>query len=202
MNRSKAIRLLLTIAVSFLCVLLIARGATRGLPAQQGIDNFGKVSDSLYRGAQPDAAGITNLSRLGVKTIVSLRMPTDLWKGEVANARANGIRCTNINFRGVGRPTDEQVASVLSIIESLPGPVFVHCEHGCDRTGTIIACYRIKHENWTTDAALAEAKRYGMSGLERGMRAFVVDFEKSCREAARKNQDTSRTNRVSSPSVR
>jgi protein tyrosine/serine phosphatase len=62
------------------------------------------------------------------------------------------------------------------LIETLPPPVFIHCKHGCDRTGTIIACYRIEHDHWSSQAALAEARRYGMSKLARGMRRFIIRF--------------------------
>jgi protein tyrosine/serine phosphatase len=61
-------------------------------------------------------------------------------------------------------------------MDSLPKPVFIHCQHGCDRTGTIIACYRIKHEQWTRENAWQEAVRYGISRFERGMKSFVKDF--------------------------
>src|SRR5689334_9384351 len=54
----------------------------RGLPAQEGIGNFGRISEHLYRGAQPDAEGMKSLKKLGVKLIVNLRMPDDSWKDE------------------------------------------------------------------------------------------------------------------------
>jgi protein tyrosine/serine phosphatase len=151
----------------------------RGQPAQEGIGNFGKVSDSLFRGAQPDAAGIQSLKRLGVKLIINLRRTNDVWPGEAANARANGIDYTNVPMKGLGRPETEQIKSVLSIIESSTGPVFVHCQHGCDRTGAVIACYRIQHDQWSSDKALQEAAAYGLSKLERGMKQAVAAFAKA-----------------------
>ena len=154
----------------------VCAAGERGLPVQQGILNFGKINDGVYRGAQPDAAGIGNLERLGVKTIINLRMPDEGWKAEEAEARAHGILYTNLPMDALGRPADEQVRKVLSLIETLQGPVFIHCQHGCDRTGTIIACYRIKHDNWSGDTALKEAARYGLSVFERGMRQYVRDF--------------------------
>ena len=57
--------------------------------------------------------------------------------------------------------------------------MFIHCLHGCDRTGTIIACYRIQHDGWTSEQALREADQYGMSQWEVGMRNYIKDFEKS-----------------------
>ncbi len=147
--------------------------------AVPGITNFARVDNCLYRGAQPDGDGIKSLARLGVRTIVNLRMTNDVWLAEEAEARAMGITYTNVPMSGIGRPTDEQVAKVLLIIETGTDPVFVHCQHGADRTGTIIACYRIRHDKWPSKQALQEAKEYGMSPLEIGMKHYVVDFGKS-----------------------
>jgi len=169
------------------CVLLLFAGGTitgareRGVSPSEGIRNFGKVSDSLYRGAQPDAAGIKGLARLGVKTIINLRLANDVWTWEAAEANACGITYTNIPMKGYGRPKPEQVAKVLAIIESVPSPVFVHCQHGCDRTGTIIACYRIRHDRWSAPLALREAKHYGLSVFSRGMRNYILEFGKAPR---------------------
>ena len=151
----------------------------RGLPPREGIVNFGQVSDIIYRGAQPDAAAVKNLQRLGVKTIIDLRMPDQAVKAEAAEARANGLAYTNVPMRGLGRPSDTQVKTVLSLIEAGPAPVFIHCAHGCDRTGTIIACYRIRHDRWSPEAALKEARKYGLSPFERGMRRYIAAYEKS-----------------------
>lgn len=151
----------------------------RGMPAQEGIGNFGRVNDSLFRGAQPDETGLKNLKRLGIKTVINLRTTNDLWKAEEAAAGRNGIAYTNVPLAGLGRPTEEQISRVLSIIETAPSPVFIHCEHGCDRTGAVIACYRIRHDKWSSQEALHEARQFGMSPLERGMKACVEDFAKA-----------------------
>ena len=144
-----------------------------------GITNLARVNNCLYRGAQPNRDGIKSLARLGVRTIINLRMTNDVWFAEEAEARAMGITYTNVPMSGIGRPTDEQVAKVLLIFETSTAPVFVHCQHGADRTGTIIACYRIRHDKWPSKQALREAKEYGMSPLEIGMKHYVVDFGKS-----------------------
>ena len=161
-----------------LCFVGTQLTRARGVPASEGIVNFGKVGDALYRGAQPDDSGLESLKRLGVKTIINLRMQDDCWKDESAKALAHGILYTNVPFRGMGRPTDDQIKAVLELIDSSPGPVFIHCQHGCDRTGTIVACYRMKHDQWTVEKAMAEANRYGLSIFERGMKRFIQDFSK------------------------
>ena len=164
-----------------LIVAILDLAYGRGLPAQQGIRNFGQVNQSLYRGAQPDEAGMLSLKRLGVKTIVNLRTTKEAWKQEAVLAQANGIVYTNVPLQGSGRPKEDQIATALAIIQNSPAPVFVHCRYGCDRTGTIIACYRIQHDAWSSVAALAEARRYGMSWFERGMRSYVLDFGKKAK---------------------
>lgn len=167
-----------SLLVLLLTVSLCAAGE-RGLPPTEGIANFGKISDSLFRGAQPDASGIKNLARLGIKTIINLRMTNEVWKAEEAEAHASGITYTNVPLRGIGRPTDVQVETLLALIDTLPPPVFVHCRYGCDRTGTIIACYRIRRDHWSNQAALEEARKYGLSPLEQSMINYVREFGKA-----------------------
>ncbi len=176
-NRRPLKATLFTITVLAAVVLCFA--GDRGQPMAHGIGNFGKVNDHLYRGAEPDATAIKNLQNLGVKTIIDLRTVHEVWKAEPVKATDAGISYTNVPFNGLGRPTDEQVDRVLALIESSSGPVFVHCEYGCDRTGTIIACYRIRHDHWPLSAAVTEAEIYGLSSLERGMRNYIAAFAAS-----------------------
>jgi protein tyrosine phosphatase (PTP) superfamily phosphohydrolase (DUF442 family) len=160
----------------FLAAGNLASARDRGVPPSEGIVNFGKVNDRLYRGAQPDAAGIRNLKKLGIKSILNLRLTSDVWRAEEAEATANGLTYTNVPMSGISRPTPEQVAKALALIETLPSPVFVHCKFGCDRAGTIIACYRIQHYHWSSEEALREARHYGISVFAWGMKKYIVEF--------------------------
>ena len=163
-----------------LAVLLLAAGcASRGLPPRHGITNFGRVNAELYRGAQPDDAALDRLRQLGVKSVVNLRGAGSASVAEERQARQHGIIYTNVPLRTLGAPSDAEVARVLTLLKNLPPPVFVHCLHGADRTGTIVACYRIERDGWTGEEALREAREHGIGFWEIGMKKYVRAFGKS-----------------------
>ena len=156
---------------------------SRGMPAADGIRNFGRVDHTLLRGAQPDEPAMASLQRLGVRTIINLRLPDDTWPGEEASARAHGLGYVSEPLPGLSAPDDAQVAQVLALIASSPPPIFIHCEHGSDRTGTIIACYRMQHDGWPLERAFAEAKLHGFSPFQIGMRRYIRAFSSKASRA-------------------
>ena len=106
-------------------------------------------------------------------------MTNDAWAFEEDEVTSLGMAYVNLPMSGFRRPSKETVSAGLAIFEQSPSPVFVHCKYGCDRTGTIIACYRIKQESWTSKEALNEAKIYDMAWWQIWMKSFVKDFEHS-----------------------
>jgi len=52
----------------------------------------------------------------------------------------------------------------------------VHCAAGKDRTGTVVAAYRIAHQKWTNQQALAEAQQIGLHWWERGMKRYIASY--------------------------
>lgn len=141
------------------------------------LPNFDKVTDGLYRGGQPLAGGINKLAELGIKTIINLRGEDDDTRAEQKQAEAAGLRYFSVPLPGYTRPTNKQIARVMEIIDAPEnGPVFVHCKRGSDRTGTVVAAYRISHKGWTAECARSEASRYGMYWAEFGMKDFISDY--------------------------
>ena len=151
------------------------------LAAQQapaGVRNFHQVDQSVYRGAQPTQQGINSLAALGVKTIVDLRGGGGRSSQEKRSVEAAGMRYINIPMNGHAAPTEQQVSRLLSLLNNSGGaPVFVHCRRGADRTGTIVACYRIAHDHWDNQKALGEAKANGMSWTEMAMKHYVLAYK-------------------------
>ena len=141
------------------------------------VNNFAMVNNHLLRGAEPSSEAMGELGAAGVKFIIDLREAGPATDSEKQQASKLGIDYVNVPLRPLATPTPDQIRSVLNLIaENDSRMVFVHCRRGKDRTGTVIACYRIQHDGWGNDRALNEAKSLGMSPLERGMRAFILHF--------------------------
>jgi protein tyrosine/serine phosphatase len=149
-------------------------------PSAPGVENFHQVDEHIYRGAQPSEEGLKSLAKLGVKTIIDLRGPGDHSAWEEKTVDALGMRYVHVPLRGMSAPADADIAKILAILDSPSAssnwPVFVHCKRGRDRTGTVIACYRIQHDRWKNDKALEEARLHGMSWIERAMMSYVLRF--------------------------
>jgi len=147
------------------------------------LPNFHEVNENLYRGAQPQRGGLKKLSELGIKTVINLRGASDETRKEQAEAEASGMRYFNIPMPGLGRPTDEQVERALAVIDAQENwPVFVHCQRGADRTGVIIAVYRILRNQWTAEQAIDEAKRFGMATIQFRKKGYISDYYKRRRD--------------------
>ena len=143
-----------------------------------GVPSFHRVNATIYRGGQPTAQGWTSLKQLGVKTVVDLRRDgKHSVKAEQQAVEAAGMHYINVPLKNIVAPSDENISKVLTLLQSSEdGPVFVHCRGGVDRTGTVIACYRIAHDGWRNQAALDEAKSYGMHWREVGLKRYVLRF--------------------------
>src|ERR1700752_114668 len=144
-------------------------------PKYKELPNFHQVSETLFRGGQPKDGGLQKLKQLGVKTIIDLR--NDHAEAEGAEARAAGMQYFSFPMARFGRPDEKTISEVLRIIGANENqPVFVHCAKGSDRTGTIVAIYRIEHDGWTSEKAKAEANRFGMGPWQVQMKDYIRDY--------------------------
>src|SRR5208283_2002774 len=142
----------------------------------QGIHDAGKVSDQLFRGAQPTLSSLPQLKTLGITTIVDLRSESPQTReSERLRAESLGLRFVHIPVGGFSNPSPAQLAQFFSILrQTPPQKVFVHCEFGEDRTGVFIASYRIAFQHWSPEQALAEMYAFGFRGFwHPGMIIFV-----------------------------
>lgn len=112
-------------------------------------ENLYKLDKELFRSEQPSRDGMIQLEKYGLSTILNLR--------NIKRNKKNGTNLTLKHIRiNTWNMSEAEVLEVLKIIEESPKPVLVHCKHGSDRTGVVIAAYRMILQNWSKEEAIAE----------------------------------------------
>ena len=164
-------------ASAVLCLLAtsVAFAASTDLP------NFATVHPGLMRGAAPTTAGLVQLKNMGVNTIVDLRIgPKALVTTEKAQVEKLGMTFVNIPM-GAAPPTSKQISRWLAIANaaSPKGAVYVHCQHGADRTGEMVGIYRETHDGWSFDKTYAEMRHYGFKKFYTVLAANVKKYAKA-----------------------
>ncbi|OAT45790.1 protein tyrosine/serine phosphatase [Proteus hauseri ATCC 700826] len=121
-------------------------------------ENFHQVSAQVYRSGQPTHGEMKWLELQGIKTIINLRQ----YHSDNDDVEGTQLKIFQVRMNA-NNITNSDVIEVLRKINSTSEPVLVHCWHGSDRTGAIIAMYRLVFEDWTKEQAIAELrkKEYG-----------------------------------------
>ena len=141
-------------------------------PPHEGLPNFHQVAPGIYRGAAPTAQGLRSLKTMGVRTIIDLRIEKAR-KAEQKTAEAMGFKWIGLPM-GREAPKPKQVELFLATLSKAPAePVFVHCQHGADRTGCMLGLYRVKVQHWTFAQTWAEMRKYGFKPHLKELKATV-----------------------------
>jgi tyrosine-protein phosphatase SIW14 len=132
--------------------------------------NLYKINDSIYRSEQPANKAIAFIDSSGIKSILNLRQKKDN-PGllNMHSVKSYHIKMVTKNF------TDAEIIQSLLIIKNAPKPLLVHCKHGADRTGVVIAMYRIIFQNWSKEKALEELKdgHYGFHTMYKNIPLYL-----------------------------
>ena len=130
-------------------------------------ENFHPITDILARGARPELNDLTQLKARGFQTIISIENDPDAVPLEAGFARNLNLVFVNIPMSSRVRPTDAAINRVLKTmvqkqLESTEAAkTFIHCHHGEDRTGLVVALFRVEVQHWTPKAAFDEMIKYG-----------------------------------------
>ncbi len=124
----------------------------------EGLTNLFWISDILYRSGQPSEGGLTSAKALGIQTILSLQLVN--LDTTYEEKEQTGLALEHVSLVP-WYVTEEELVEAMQIIWHAEKPVLVHCLHGSDRTGLIVALYRILFEGWTREMALYEMTEGG-----------------------------------------
>lgn len=141
------------------------------------IDNVGRIHDGLYRGGQPGEAGYAWLKAKGFRTVINLRTH----HGEEEAVRKHGMEPVEFKVKadvfGSEPPTEEQIRAFFDVVlDPARQPVYFHCLHGADRTGTMAAIYRIEVEGWAPEKAIREMQVFGYHDYYKDLIEFVRSY--------------------------
>jgi len=134
------------------------------------VGNWHQVSAQLYRSAQPSPAGFAEIKQRGIRSVLNLRALHD----DDDEADGLGLELYRVPMYAFSL-NEDKVVEALRIIHRAPKPILVHCLHGADRTGTIVALYRILFQHWSRDAAIREmtSDQYGFHALFGNLVDFI-----------------------------
>lgn len=138
-----------------------------------GVENLARINPNLYRGAQPTKEGFANLKALGIKTVINLRSHHT----DKDVCRELGLRYYQIKIDLFKPPDPDQIEQFMQIVTNPENqPVFFHCHLGKDRTGVMAAVFRIVHDGWTNEEALAEMQYFGFHDFYQHLKGYIEDF--------------------------
>lgn len=156
--------------------------------AKQPLDlpNFFMVNRGLLRGGQPTAQGVRLLKAAGVRSVINLRTEDIPIQRERDMVEGSGMKFISMPTYLVEEPTLEQFKHFIAAVQNPANqPVYVHCQQGRDRTGTMIGAYRVACNGWKADAAFSEMYdkgfRPGFAPLMRGFYGFAQKYDKNAK---------------------
>ena len=150
------------------CASASKQSAAGACPDNLGsaIKNFCVATPNvLWRGGRPDKGGAAWLIRQGVRTIVNLELILDDKRAfgdatveDADNHEVGYFRVRDWEPLRILAPSivDDHVAHFLAIVSQQPKPVYVHCRYGENRTGVMVAAYRVLIEGVSDEKAIEE----------------------------------------------
>lgn len=119
----------------------------------KNLNNFHQIDEGIFRAAQPTKTGMKTLQELGFKTVLNLRH----LKKDDGLVEDDSLKLERLSIN-TWTLSQKEILEGVSKIKNAEKPILVHCLHGSDRTGAIIAAYRIKEMDWAKEEAIAELK--------------------------------------------
>ena len=144
-------------------------------PGVTGIDHARVVDDHVWRGGAPSEEGYASLLANGVTTIVDLRASTSF--EELESVRALGFSVVHLPVNDGEAPPQASIDKLMEVVAASPGKVFIHCQAGVGRTGSVVAAYEVRTGISSGVGAAVDNLAIGPPTLEQ--LAYTVNLEGS-----------------------
>lgn len=151
-------------ALLVIIITLVSNFVFAAIPNQQTINS------QIIRGGRPSNADLDQLKVQGYKTIIDFEDNKKVIAIEKAYAEKLGFKFISAPMNAWSTPNDKVINSVLQQMQDSKNyPMFIHCQHGRDRTGLVSAVYRVLGEKWTQEAAHEEMIALGFRKIFKNM---------------------------------
>lgn len=146
-------------------LLILTLLATQNLLAHT-IPKFIQVNEHIARGGRPSEADVKELKSMGYKTIINIEDAMKVVKSEMSLAKSLGLQYYSFPMASLREPKDKLVDNILVQLKNPENyPIFIHCQHGEDRTGMMMGFYRFYFEGWSAQQAYKEMKDLGFHAI-------------------------------------
>lgn len=139
------------------------------------VENLYRVDPAILRSAQPGASGFQELEALGVKSVLDVAGGD----GDDASSRGTKLKLFHVPMSAFSLRDDRVLEALRILTDPQNRPVVIHCQHGADRTGAIVALYRVVVQGWSKEDAVREMDEGGFhhSSLFRNLDRYVLNAD-------------------------
>lgn len=153
------------------------------------ICNFHQVDAQVYRGGRPRPTAFPKLLEIGIRTIIDLEEEEAAAREKEEVEKINLGLSANRQIQFISLPigpeeievdgvSHEKLKTLFAQMRDTQRPIFIHCFHGKDRTGAVVAIYRLLMQQKSFTETYEEAYHYGFSREDHGL-SKTVDRYKS-----------------------
>ena len=130
-----------------------------------------KINNQIFVSALPKTRDLPCLKEMGIKHVINLMM-------EPHNnnfVESFGINVLHIPVKNYSSPSISQIEQAISFIEEHhTEKILIHCWAGLGRTGTIVGCYLVKHEDMSPDKAIKHVRNLRPGSIETGAQEKII----------------------------
>jgi tyrosine-protein phosphatase SIW14 len=144
------------------------------------LSRYTQVTPTIWRGPRPEGEDFDEINKR-FKYVLSLEGIKEDEKEKIQfkpsiKLISYPISFSEIYFTGLNQSSFDILLGTLSLYSI--DPTLVHCQHGEDRTGLVIAAYRVRYQGWTKETAMEEALKLGYRGwLNFGLNKTWKEFK-------------------------